>query len=93
MKLMICTLAIHEAYNHFHWTQILFSTVSIAIQSEPRKSKVNLEHLGISKGYLFMIWEKPLFENAFGHLQSQKLMIYFVSKKACVLIPNCIKES
>ena len=28
-----------------------------------------------------MIWKKSLFENAFGHLQSQKLMICFGSKK------------
>ena len=26
-----CTLTIHEAYDHFQWTQILFSIVSVAI--------------------------------------------------------------
>ena len=51
---MACTLTVHKAYDHFHWTQILFSTVSVTFQSEPRRSKVNLEHLGIGKGYLFM---------------------------------------
>ena len=26
-----CILIIHEAYDHFHWTQTLFSVVSVAI--------------------------------------------------------------
>ena len=26
-----CILIIHEAYDHFQWTQILFSVVSVAI--------------------------------------------------------------
>ena len=26
-----CILIIHEAYDHFQWTQVLFSTVSVAI--------------------------------------------------------------
>ena len=32
-----------------------------------------------------------MLKNAFGHLQSQKLMIYFGSEKACVELPDWIK--